>query len=81
MYYYRRRLPGSLVACFHKQHLFLSLRTANPALARRIAVQLDARMDAIMALAEQNELPEIGWTALVESKFRVPSMSARDLLG
>jgi hypothetical protein len=56
VYYYRRRLPPVLTSCFHKRHIFLSLRTANPVIARRIVVLLDARLEAIMTLAEQDEL-------------------------
>jgi integrase len=56
VYYYRRRLSAVLAQCFDRHYLFISLRTANPHLARRLAVQLDARLETIMSLAEQGEL-------------------------
>jgi len=41
-YYWRRRTPRALAICLNRPHLFLSLRTTSPVVARRLATQLDA---------------------------------------
>ncbi|WP_293860894.1 DUF6538 domain-containing protein [uncultured Alsobacter sp.] len=48
VYHWRRRTPSQLEHCVSRKHLCLSLRTWDPALARRIAVCLDARLEEIV---------------------------------
>lgn len=54
LYYWRRRLPPPLRSWFHKKHLFLSLRTADPIFARRLVVLLDAKLEEIVTAFEQS---------------------------
>jgi hypothetical protein len=57
MYHWRRRLPRPLRSWFHKLHLFLGLRTADPTFARRLAVLLDAKLEEeIVTAFEQAEM-------------------------
>jgi integrase len=56
LYYWRRRLPLSLRSWFHKSHLFLSLRTADPTFARRLVVLLDAKLEEIVTAFEQSAM-------------------------
>ena len=56
VYYYRRRFSAVLAQCFDRHYLFISLRTANPHLARRLAVELDGTLEMIMSLAEAGDL-------------------------
>ena len=41
---------------FHKRHLFLSLRTADPTFARRLVVLLDAKLEEIVTAFEQSTM-------------------------
>jgi hypothetical protein len=56
LYYWRRRLPPLLRNWFHKRHLFLSLRTADPTFARRLVVLLDAKLEEIVTAFEQSAM-------------------------
>ena len=56
LYYWRRRLPPPLRSWFHKRHLFLSLRTADPIFARRLVVLLDAKLEEIVTAFEQSAM-------------------------
>jgi integrase len=56
LYYWRRRLPPTLRNWFHKRHLFLSLRTADPIYARRLVVLLDAKLEEIVTAFEQSAM-------------------------
>jgi hypothetical protein len=56
LYYWRRRLPPLLRNWFHKRHLFLSLRTADPTFARRLVVLLDAKLEEIVTAFEQSTM-------------------------
>jgi hypothetical protein len=41
-YYWRRRTPRALANFMSRPHVFMSLRTTSPVMARRLATQLDA---------------------------------------
>jgi integrase len=56
LYYWRRRLPPTLRNWFHKRHLFLSLRTADPIYGRRLVVLLDAKLEEIVTAFEQSAM-------------------------
>jgi len=56
IYHFRRKLPKALAACQNRQHLIVSLRTANPLWARSVAVQLDALMDDLLVAPKPNFL-------------------------
>jgi hypothetical protein len=56
LYYWRRRLPPPLRNWFHKRHLFLSLRTADPIFARRLVVLLDAKLEETVTAFEQSAM-------------------------
>jgi acetyl-CoA carboxylase carboxyltransferase component len=51
-YYWRRRTPRALAICLGRPHLFMSLRTTSPVMARRLATQLDAILEDAAMLAE-----------------------------
>lgn len=55
-YYWRSRTPRALAICLNRPHLFLSLRTTSPVMARRLATQLDAILDDAAMLAENADL-------------------------
>ena len=55
-YYWRRRTPRALAICLNRPHLFLSLRTTSPVMARRLATQLDAILEDAAMLAENADL-------------------------
>ena len=55
-YYWRRRTPRSLAICLGRPHLFMSLRTTSPVVARRLAAQLDAILEDAAMLAEDTDL-------------------------
>jgi hypothetical protein len=55
-YYWRRRTPRALANCLNRPHLFMSLRTTNPVMARRPAIQLDSVLEDAAMLAEQTDL-------------------------
>ena len=55
-YYWRRRTPRSLAICLNRPHLFMSLRTTSPVMARRLATQLDAILEDAAMLAENTDL-------------------------
>ena len=56
LYDWRRRLPPPLMNSFHKRHLFMSLRTADPTFARLLVVLLDAKLEEIVTAFEQSTL-------------------------
>jgi hypothetical protein len=56
LYYWRRRVLLPLRSWFHKRHLFLSLRTADPTFARRLVVLLDAKLEEIVTAFEQSAM-------------------------
>jgi hypothetical protein len=56
LYHWRRRLPPPLRSWFHKKHLFLGLRTADPIFARRLVVLLDAKLEEIVTAFEQSAM-------------------------
>ena len=50
-YYWRRRTPRALANFLGRPHVFMSLRTTSPVMARRLATQLDAILeDAAMLM-------------------------------
>jgi len=55
-YYWRRRTPRSLAICLGRPHVFMSLRTTSPVMARRLATQLDAILEDAAMLAENADL-------------------------
>jgi hypothetical protein len=55
-YYWRRRTPRSLAICLGRPHVFMSLRTTSPVMARRLATQLDAILEDAAMLAEDTNL-------------------------
>jgi len=55
-YYWRRRTPRALAICLNRPHLFLSLRTTSPVMARRLATQLDTILEDAAMLAENTDL-------------------------
>jgi hypothetical protein len=55
-YYWRRRTPGLLAKRLGRPHVFMSLRTTSPVLARRLATQLDAILEDAAMLAENADL-------------------------
>jgi hypothetical protein len=55
-YYWRRRTPCALAKVLKRPHVFMSLRTTSPVLARRLAAQLDATLEDAAMLAENTEL-------------------------
>ncbi|MDF0492254.1 DUF6538 domain-containing protein [Bradyrhizobium yuanmingense] len=56
VYYWRRRAPRSLANFLDRQHLFLSLRTTSPVVARRMGAQLDLILEDAAMLAESADL-------------------------
>jgi hypothetical protein len=44
-YYWRRRVPRALAIFQGRPHVFLSLRTTGPVMARRLGAQLDAILE------------------------------------
>jgi integrase len=55
-YYWRRRTPCALAKVLKRPHVFMSLRTTSPVLARRLAAQLDATLEDAAMLAEKTDL-------------------------
>ncbi|SFJ32640.1 DUF6538 domain-containing protein [Bradyrhizobium sp. cf659] len=56
VYYWRRRAPRALANILDRPHLFLSLRTTNPVVARRMGAQLDLILEDAAMLAESADL-------------------------
>ena len=55
-YYRRRRTPHALANFLGRPHVFMSLRTTSPVMARRLATQLDAILEDAAMLAENADL-------------------------
>jgi hypothetical protein len=55
-YYWRRRTPRALAKVLDRPHLFMSLRTTSPAMARRLATKLDTILEDAAMLAENADL-------------------------
>ena len=55
-YYWRRRTPRALANVMRRPHVFMSLRTTSPVMARRLATQLDAILEDAAMLAENADL-------------------------
>ena len=55
-YYWRRRTPRALANFLGRPHVFMSLRTTSPVMARRLATQLDAILEDAAMLAENADL-------------------------
>ena len=55
-YYWRRRTPRALANFLGRPHVFMSLRTTSPVMARRLATQLDAILEDAAMLAENTDL-------------------------
>lgn len=55
-YYWRRRTPRALAPFFDRPHLFMSLQTTGPVLARRLAVKLNVVLEDAAMLAENANL-------------------------
>ena len=55
-YYWRRRTPRALANSLRRPHVFMSLRTTSPVMARRLATQLDAVLEDAAMLAENTGL-------------------------
>jgi hypothetical protein len=56
-YCWRRRTPRALAIFTGRPHLFMCLRTTSPAMARRLAAQLDATLEDAAMLAENANAP------------------------
>lgn len=56
VYYWRRRRPRALANILDRPHVFLSLRTTNPVVARRMGAQLDLILEDAAMLAESADL-------------------------
>ncbi|WP_108518752.1 DUF6538 domain-containing protein [Bradyrhizobium algeriense] len=54
--YWRRRVPRALAIFQGRPHVFLSLRTTSPVMARRLGAQLDAILEDAAMLAENTDL-------------------------
>jgi integrase len=55
-YYWRRRTPRALAPFFDRPHVFMSLQTTSPVMARRLAVKLDVILEDAAMLAENANL-------------------------
>jgi integrase len=62
-YYWRRRTPRALAIYLNRQHVFMSLRTTSPVMARRLATQLDSVLEDAAMLAEQTDL-NLSWSQI-----------------
>ncbi|MGA7800900.1 MAG: DUF6538 domain-containing protein [Gammaproteobacteria bacterium] len=56
VYYWRRRIPSRLAACWQRPHVQLSLNTADPNHACTLGAQLDAALAEIVMLAARSIL-------------------------
>jgi integrase len=56
VYYWRRRAPRALANLLYRPHLFLSLRTTSPVVARRMGAQLDLILEDAAMLADSADL-------------------------